>query len=225
MKPFGAIGELTDQTGYSSNLKKLGFEPGKLIYVYDGLLDFQNDSKAGIFNCLSACYLNQDKDIRRISIEIFDFIENTRNNISSVLENIECENNDDLIKRIFLQDFEIREINHKQNISYIFKGMKSTCGTGIKLSKQTIYDIMTGNLPMKFVQDERAEFDLGSLGCLCIVIPFVLIFGCCTCWHKREDAAMDKWERKEKERIDKMSPEEAMREMAKDSKERLRWGK
>ncbi len=30
---------------------------------------------------------------------------------------------------------------------------------------------------------------------------------------------------KEKERIDKMSPEEAMREMAKDSKERLRWGK
>lgn len=107
---------MTDQTGYSSNLKKLGFELGKLIYVYDGLLDFQKDSKAGIFNCLSACYLNQDKDIRRISIEIFDFIENTRNNISTVLKNIEFENNDNLIKRIFLQDFEIREINHKQNI-------------------------------------------------------------------------------------------------------------
>jgi len=174
-KIFGAIGELTEQTGYSSNLKKLGFEIGKLIYIYDGLLDFQKDSKAGIFNCLSACYLNQDKDMRRISIEIFDFIENTRNNISSVLENIEFENNDDLIKRIFLQDFEIREINPKQNILYIFKGMKSTCGTRITLSKQTIYDIMTGNLPMKFVQDERAQFD--NLICdLCIL---VICFGCC----------------------------------------------
>jgi len=156
-KIFGAIGELTDQTGYSSNLKKLGFELGKLIYVYDGLLDFQNDSKAGIFNCLSACYLNQDRDIRIISIEIFDFIENIRNNISSSLKNIEFENNDNLIKRIFLQDFEIKEINHKQNILYIFKGMKSTCGTKITLSKQTIYDIMTGKLSMKFVQDERAD--------------------------------------------------------------------
>jgi hypothetical protein len=153
---FGAIGELNNQTGYSSNLEKLGFELGKLIYVYDGLLDFQKDSKAGIFNCLSACYLNQEKDIRRISIEIFNFIENTRNNISSVLKDIEFENNDDLIKRIFLQDFEIREINNKQNILYIFKGMKSTCGTGITLSKQTIYDIMTGKLSLKFIQDERA---------------------------------------------------------------------
>ena len=32
---FGAIGELTGQTVYSSNLEKLGFELGKLIYVYD----------------------------------------------------------------------------------------------------------------------------------------------------------------------------------------------
>ncbi|CAG0956549.1 hypothetical protein METP3_00568 [Methanosarcinales archaeon] len=172
---FGAIGELTDQTVYSSNLEKLGFELGKLIYVYDGLLDFQKDSKAGIFNCLSACYLNQDKDIRRISIEIFDFIENTRKNISSVLKNIEFENNDNLIKRIFLQDFEIKEINNNHNILYIFKGMKSTCGTRITLSKQTIYDIITGNLPMKFVQDERAQFD--NLICdLCIL---VICFGCC----------------------------------------------
>jgi hypothetical protein len=198
---------LTGQTGYSSNLKKLGFELGKLIYVYDGLLDFQNDSKAGIFNCLSACYLNQDKDIRRISIEIFDFIENTRNNISSVLKNIEFENNDDLIKRIFLQDFEIREINHKQNISYIFKGMKSTCGTRITLSKQTIYDIMIGKLSMKMIQDERANSQdlctsiLGALSgtICCCVLPYACILRA-------------KKDKKYNESIKRMSTEELIRE-------------
>ena len=185
-KIFGTIGELTNKTGYSSSLEKLGFELGKLIYVYDGLLDFQKDSKAGIFNCLSACYLNQDKDIRRISIEIFDFIENIRNNISSILKNIEFENNDNLIKRIFLQDFEIKEINHIQNILYVFKGLKSTCGTRITLSKQTIYDIMTGNLPMKFVQDDRAIVDLlpdpaASAAC-CRTLPEPIQTCLCVCF-------------------------------------------
>ena len=195
-KIFGTIGELTDQTGYSSNLKKLGFELGKLIYVYDGLLDFQNDSKAGIFNCLSACYLNQDKDIRKISTEIFNFIENIKNNISSVLKNIDFENNENLIKSIFLQDFEIREINHKQNILYIFKGIKSTCGTRITLSKQTIYDIMTGKMSMKFVQDERAVSDVECYLPLLIITPIICCFGCYMCCHmycsnKQEKYARD----------------------------------
>jgi len=202
-KIFGAIGELTGQTGNSSNLEKLGFELGKLIYVYDGLLDFQKDTKAGIFNCLSACYLNQNKDMRRISIEIFDFIENTRNNISSVLENIEFENNDDLINRIFLQDFEIRETDPKQNI---FKGMKSTCRTRITLSKQTIYDIMTGKMS-KFIQDERAVSDIEYyLTCGGLV---VFCCGCCYCCgyckYKYIDEPADK---RRNERIRGMSPRE-----------------
>lgn len=185
-KIFGTIGELTDQTGYSSSLKKLGFELGKLIYVYDGLIDFQNDSKAGIFNCLSACYLNQDKDIGRISFEIFDFIENTRNNISSILKNIEFENNDYLIKRILLQDLEIREINRKQKIFYIFKGIQS-CGTRITLSKQTIYDIMTGKLSLKLLDDRASSDAVWCLVSLFICCNFGLYFGCCTYWHKREN--------------------------------------
>jgi hypothetical protein len=183
-KIFSAIGELTDQKRYSSSLEKLGFELGKLIYVYDGLLDFQKDSKAGVFNCLSACYLNQDKDIRRISIEIFDFIENTRNNISSILKNIEFENNDNLIKRIFLQDFEIKEINHKQNILYIFKGIKSTCGTGITLSKQTIYDIMSGKLSIKFVHDDRAALDTNCFDGLVLIMRVICGLGCIFCCWK-----------------------------------------
>lgn len=172
-KIFGAVGDLTDQIVYSSSLRELGFELGKLIYVYDGLLDFQKDSKAGVFNCLSACYLNQDKDMRRVSTEIFEFIETTRNNILLILKNIDFENNDNLIKRIFLQDFEIREINHKNNILYMFKEIKSSCRTGLTLSKQTIYDIMTGKPSMKLLQDDRAQ--VGDSDCCCLL---TYLLGC-----------------------------------------------
>jgi len=211
-KISGAIGELTDQTGYSSNLKKLGFELGKLIYVYDGLLDFQNDSKAGIFNCLSACYLNKDKDIRTISIEIFDFIENTRNNISSLLKNIVFENNDDLIKRIFLQDFEIKEINHKQNILYIFKGIKSNCETKITLSKQTIYDILTGKLSMKYIQDEKAALDCVDCCCACDCV-------CCVC-AAIIVAQRGKVEEEREESIQSMSEKELLAEIVRNQERR-----
>lgn len=186
---FGAVGELTDQIVYTSSLKELGFELGKLIYVYDGLLDFQKDAKAGVFNCLSACYLNQDKDIQRVSAEIYDFIDNTRNNISSVLNNIEFENNDDIIRRILLQDFKIREINHRQNIYSIFKDMKSTCGNGITLSKHTIYDIMTGK-PIKLLSDDRAFYYI-------------------CCWMaKRMEKNRAKWEKEEAEELRNMSERE-----------------
>lgn len=207
---FGAIGELTEQTQYSSNLKKLGFELGKLIYVYDGLLDFQEDSKAGVFNCLSACYLNQDKDVQRVSIEIFDFIENTRNNISSILNNIEFENNDNLIKGIFLQDFEIREMNHKQDILSAFKGMKSTCGTGITLSKQTIYDIMTGKLSIKLIQDNRAQINLDTCS-YCVPISCVGCCGCVCVESLRDSKRKHEEQKKEEEELHNMS-DRALRE-------------
>jgi len=209
-KIFGAVGELTDQTKYSSSLKELGFELGKLIYVYDGILDFQKDSKAGVFNCLSACYLKQDKDIRRVSTEIFDFIGNTRYNISLILKNIEFENNDNLIRRIFLQDIEIiMDINHMKHILYMFKEIKSSCGTGITLSKQTIYDIMIGNPSMKLLQDDRAQTTLD----MCNNFLSLLCMGCCCCCFPIAAKWRAKRDNEEAEKLRNMSDRDIQEEI------------
>lgn len=204
-KIFRAIEELTGQTRYSPDLEKLGFELGKLIYVYDGLLDFQNDSRAHIFNCINACYFKQDKDIRRVSFEIFNIIQGTRNTISSILKKITFEHNDNLIRRILLQDFEIRETDHQQNISNKLKGFFSSCsGTvnRITVSRQTIYDIMTGKLHIRSIQDERAQIDPGCF----------IVCGCILCFYflgensrkEQEKAKTQQLQKEEKERFERI---------------------
>ena len=110
---LGAICDVTGHIKYSACLKDLGFEVGKLIYVYDGLLDFQKDKSAGIFNCIGACYLKQNTNHAECSREIYEFIETTKSNISSLLDKIDLKNNDILIRKILLQDLKLNVIKSK----------------------------------------------------------------------------------------------------------------
>jgi hypothetical protein len=177
---FSAVGELTNETKYSSCLKKLGFELGKLIYFYDGILDYQNDSKAGIFNCISACYLTQNKDIQRASGEIYNFIGTAKNNISSILKKIEHKNNATLIRKILLQDFEIRVIKHEKGVLSKLKGTRLSCATcsSNRLTKQTVYGILTGTLTIQTAAASNFQED-DSCGALC-AIP-CCCYLCCFC--------------------------------------------
>lgn len=81
--------------------------------------------------------------------------------------------------------------------------MKSTCGTKITLSKQTIYDIMTGKLSMKFVQDEKAAFDYCGL-CCCV---------CCVCGCGCVSKIVAQQDRAKEERIQSMSEKELLAEI------------
>lgn len=175
---FGAVGELTNKTKYSSCLNKLGFELGKLIYVYDGILDYQNDSKAGIFNCISACYLAQTKDIQSASGEIYNFIETAKNNISSIMKKIEHKNNATLIRKILLQDFGIKVIKHEKGVLSKLKGTKLSCATcsSNRLTKQTVYGILAGTLTIQTAAASNFQEDY-LCGALC-AIPC----GCCCLW-------------------------------------------
>ena len=175
---FNVIGELTSETKFSASLKELGFELGKLVYIYDGLLDYQNDSKTGTFNCISACYFMQGKDMQSISTEIFDFIEITKNNISSILKRIEFNHNTSLIRRVLLQDFEISTIKHKKGVVSELKRTKSYCTafSRNRLTKQAIYGILTGALAVQPVAASNfMKSDLG--GDLCDAL--VCCGGCC----------------------------------------------
>lgn len=213
---FGAIGELTGKTRYSQDLKKLGSELGKLIYVYDGLLDFQKDSNEGIFNCISACYFRQDKDIHRVSVEIFDFIQTTRNTISSILDKITFKHNDNLVRGIFLQDFEIRETGHQQNISGKLKGFYSSCSGTVNrmtFSKETIFDIITGKLQLRSIQDERAQAD-NSPCCY-------IICGCIFCLYLIDENSKKEHEKAKKEQLRKEEEERlAQKRLDEDLKKR-----
>ena len=174
---LSAVGELTNETKYSLYLKKLGFELGKLIYVYDGILDYQNDSKAGIFNCISACYLTQNKDIQRASGEIYNFIETAKNDISLILKKIEHKNNVTLIRKILLQDFEIKVIKHEKGVLSKLKETRLFCATcsSNRLTKQTVYGILAGTLT---IQTAAASNDISP--CLddwCVALC-AIICGC-----------------------------------------------
>ncbi|GFO97979.1 hypothetical protein ig2599ANME_2190 [groundwater metagenome] len=106
-------------------------------------------------------------------------------------------------------------MNHKQNILYIFKGIKSTCNTGITLSKQTIYDIMTGKLSMKMIQDERAD----SLD-PCIFIMQILLGVCCCCCFPCAIKHRAKQDKEREERIKSMSEKELLAEIVRNQERR-----
>ena len=110
-KVFYAIGKLIDKPRYSVILGELGSEFGKLIYIYDAVIDYQNDLKSGVFNCINACYFNKyPKDLQQVSEEIYNLIEDTKINISLALNKINFKNSKKalLIRKILLQDPKIK---------------------------------------------------------------------------------------------------------------------
>jgi len=67
-------------------------------------------------------------------------------------------------------------MNHKQNILYMFKGMKSACGTRITVSKQTIFDIITGKPANEIGTRWESSANYGTIIC-CGLCGIVVVFG------------------------------------------------
>lgn len=122
---FCVAGGLAGRIDYFENLKKLGQEVGRMIYVYDGLLDYHQDLKNNSFNCIRTCYFrdgfNGRKSIalEKVSGEISNLLQDTENNISVILDEMEF-TNVSFIKKIFLKNLEGKqgrcEICNKQGL-------------------------------------------------------------------------------------------------------------
>ncbi len=144
-------GKLSGKPEYSEKFKELGLELGKLIYIYDGLSDYYQDLKTGSFNCVYGCYVKQNSNLEQVSERIYDFIENIKNNISTILNSIEFKQHTKLISEILLQDIVTKENKYEKSNLNKLKIAKTFCKTWEhnKLTKQAIYGILTSVLMVR----------------------------------------------------------------------------
>lgn len=179
---FYSIGELLNKPKYSIIFGRLGFELGKLLYIYDGIVDYQNDLWKGNFNCVNNCYLGYNSNFFQISVEIYNYVRNIKKNISLLLSQIDLDSNLPLIKRILLQGFEVKQKKYREKSlnrsKSIILYVKDLCGED-RLTEQVIYNVLTG----AFIVDFSAPRMTFGQGCF-ITIGVLCMLYCCFCREK-----------------------------------------
>jgi hypothetical protein len=84
-------------------IQELGEELGKLIYVYDGLLDYQNDLNLGLFNCIHSCFIRNRYPSTELADQITDYILQIKTNIKQIIDLFDFQKGSTLIEMILLQ--------------------------------------------------------------------------------------------------------------------------
>ncbi|AZR72935.1 hypothetical protein BBF96_05730 [Anoxybacter fermentans] len=92
-------------------LKKLGFELGKVIYIMDSFVDYPSDTKNDRFNALAQAFGDQIQLVGNLSPEIrneiYTVLQNSLQNTIQVIEKMDFKKNRDLLNLI-LQELQIK---------------------------------------------------------------------------------------------------------------------
>lgn len=165
----GAAVQTVAKPECASAFSDLGFEYGKLLYVLDGLEDYQRDIRQGNFNCLDVCSLSQKSDVGQFPEKINSIIQENRANIAVILDSLELKD-PVMIKRIFLQDFLSRRAKQATRFAEIIaQGLSFT----LLASGSKCYPPVGDTCMDKFV-----GYFLGPLCGLCITcVMFIICVG------------------------------------------------
>jgi len=157
---------------YISQIQELGKELGKLIYIYDGIFDYQNDKNGGTFNCVQSCFVKNCTPSPEIAEKIVRYISKTKENISKILNNLDFPNGSSLVKTILLQDIAVKEKKHGGKVGNLLILTKS-----FNLNLKVIYGIISGSM---IIQTAAAASE-GSYCCFGYCNDSTIGCLCCLC--------------------------------------------
>lgn len=142
-------------------MKSLGEELGKLIYIYDGIVDYQTDQSSDSFNCIQRCYIRENSISIELADKVINYINSIKVNIERIID-LGFSKNIPFIKQILLQDVLIRE---KASNNWILEKIPLNM---VKINNKILYGILTGSFVVQTVSADSGSSILSNPMCLCI---------------------------------------------------------
>jgi hypothetical protein len=151
-------------------IRKLGKEIGKLVYVYDGIFDYQSDIISGMFNCIHDCFIKNQKPSPEIANDIMAYIGELKENISYIIDSINFPNDPSMLKKVLLKDITVKGEDHTGMIKRDFRNSSS------RLSNKIVYAIISGSLVVQHVSAFYSPWTIPQDPCEWVQCV------CCTCF-------------------------------------------